>query len=498
MPKEDIVNVLDRAHARMGHQPSCSILGIYPEVLQEEMRCLTEQLADHPLFSSAVEEQLIPDVRNNAFILRAVEAAATRPPDIIIFRMTQGEDEQLDSLLGAVQVHRLKSRLVVITELDDPCQVWALLERGVDDFLTVPLKASEVFPRLKALLPTKQASSESLQELKERLGLQYLVGGHPRMVNILRTLPAIARSDATVLLSGETGTGKEVLARAIHQLGPRHKGPFAPLNCGAVPANLIENELFGHKAGAYTGANGSATGVVREAEGGTLFLDEVDSMPPPAQVKLLRFLQQKEFRSLGSAQLLTANVRVIAASNADLEEAIRSGQLRKDLYYRLNIVSIMLPPLRERRQDIPLLAEHFLTKYPPGAPRSISPGALKMLLNYDWPGNIRELENTIERALIFARGQTIRREDINLPCLAPELNQPSFKTLKARAVAEFEKTYLLDLLRTCHGNVTHAARAAQKNRRAFWELIRKHKLTQAIPRTPPTPPGNGSLLGPLR
>lgn len=496
MLREDGINVQHQARARAGAQ-RCSILVVFPEVLHTEMGRFTEQLRTDPLIRSSVEEQVIPLVGGDSFIFRAIEDAAVCPPEIVIFRIMQADFEPVDALLEAMQTHRLKSRLVIITELDDPYQIWSLLERGVDDFLTLPIRTSELLPRLKTLLPRETAGSESDREMKERLGLNHVVGEHPRIIGILRTLPTIACSEATVLLMGETGTGKEVLARAIHQLGPRHKGPFAPLNCGAVPPNLIENELFGHRAGAYTGATGSASGLVKEAEGGTLFLDEIDSMPPSAQVKLLRFLQQKEFRSLGSAQLLTANVRVIAASNANLEEAIRSGQLRKDLYYRLNIISLSLPPLRERKADIPLLAAHFLAKRPPGTPRSISPGALKMLMAYDWPGNIRELENTIERALIFAQGETVRPEDLELPGFAPEPDQPSFKTLKARAVAEFEKTYLLELLRSCNGNVTHAARAAQKNRRAFWELIRKHKLTDVIPRKPPSVPGNGSTLGPF-
>ena len=209
----------------------------------------------------------------------------------------------------------------------------------------------------------------------------------------------LARCDATVLISGETGTGKEVCARAIHYLSPRSSKPFITVNCGAIPAELVENELFGHERGAYTDAAVAKPGLIAEAEGGTLFLDEIDCLPLLAQVKLLRFLQEKEYRPLGSVKTRAASVRVIVATNADLENALRQGRLRQDLYYRINILSLVLPPLRQRQGDILLLARHFLAKFTEEFAKPVqdfSPDVLPTLLAYPWPGNIRELEHTIE------------------------------------------------------------------------------------------------------
>jgi DNA-binding NtrC family response regulator len=237
----------------------------------------------------------------------------------------------------------------------------------------------------------------------------------------------------------------------------------------------VENELFGHDRGAFTGANSSKPGLIQEAEGGTLFLDEIDSLPPMSQVKLLRFLQEKEYRRLGSAKVRQADVRVLAASNAPLEEALRNGRIRQDLYYRLNVLSIMLPPLRERRADIATLAQHFVSKFADRLIR-ISSQALQKLTFYDWPGNVRELEHAIERAVMFCETSTIEQADIVLPATQTRLQEESFQEAKARVVEQFEKEYIQNLLLSHQGNISKAAQAANKNRRAFWELIRKHQM----------------------
>jgi DNA-binding NtrC family response regulator len=250
-----------------------------------------------------------------------------------------------------------------------------------------------------------------------------------------------------------------------------------PVNCGALPLELVENELFGHERAAYTGAASARAGLVEEADGGTLFLDEVDCLPLPSQVKLLRFLQEKEFRRLGSTRVRTGEVRVIAATNADVTAAVDSGRLRSDLYYRLDVVTLELPPLRERPEDIPLLARHFRARYATELARPagrFSEAALEALMLHDWPGNVRELEHVVQRALVLATGDgTIRRRDLDLPCRAPGGGRESFREAKARMVAEFERRYVERALAAHAGNISRAARAVGKNRRAFFELMRR-------------------------
>ena len=248
------------------------------------------------------------------------------------------------------------------------------------------------------------------------------------------------------------------------------------MNCGSLPAELLENELFGHERSAYTGAFTTSPGLVGEAEGGTLFLDEIDSLPLLAQAKLLRFLQDGEYRPLGSSKVRHSDVRIIAASNADLKAAVEGGRLRRDLYYRLNIVPLRIPSLAERRDDVPLLAAHFLEHYvarfdKPGM--ELAADAVEVLTAYDWPGNVRELEHVLARAVVLSSHRVLHGADLDLPVRA---RPHSFREAKARVVAQFERDYIRDLLVSHSGNISRAAAAAGKNRRAFWELIRKHAI----------------------
>lgn len=305
---------------------------------------------------------------------------------------------------------------------------------------------------------------------------RHLIGRSPCFLKEIDKIPIIARCESSVLLHGETGTGKEVFVRVIHHLTQRSSKPFVPVNCGAVPPELAENELFGHKYGAFTGASQAKPGLIREAEGGTLFLDEIDSLPPAAQVKLLRFLQEKTYRPLGSTREYRANVRVIAAMNLDPPESVALGRLRKDLYFRLNVISVGLPPLRERREDIPLLASHFVKKHAGahGKRISLSPEALRALMLYDWPGNVRELEHVIERAVIFAERGVIG-EIAHLAPVSPAGIEP-LREAKQKVVGEFERKYIQSLLLLHNGNVSRAAEAAKKHRRAFIHLMQKHGI----------------------
>ena len=321
--------------------------------------------------------------------------------------------------------------------------------------------------------------AQTQRRLTEKLGLQQLIGTSPAFVAEINKIPLVAKSDTSVLITGETGTGKEMVGRAIHYLSPRTGRPFVPVNCGAIPLELLENELFGHERGAFTGASGSRSGLIQEAEKGTLFLDEVDSLPLLAQIKLLRFLQDKEFRPLGSTKSIKGDVRIIAASNANLEESVAAGTLRRDLYYRLNVVPIVLPPLRERASDIVVLARHFLAEY---AAKLESPAvefsleAERKLMLYAWPGNVRELEHVIERVVVLCTQETIEADHIILPGDTNNPGRLSFSEMKANVIAQFEMNYVESLLLVYKGNITRAAQAAQKERRTFWGLIRKHKI----------------------
>ena len=305
---------------------------------------------------------------------------------------------------------------------------------------------------------------------------KYLIGQNSLFLEEIEKIPIVSKCDSSVLVHGQTGTGKEVCVRAIHYLSNRASKPFVAVNCGAVPPDLAENELFGHKYGAFTGASRDKPGLIQEAEGGSLFLDEIDSLPQAAQVKLLRFLQEKTYRPLGCTREFKANVRVIAAMNIDPEESVQLGRLRKDLFYRLNVISIELPLLRDRLDDIPLLADHFLKKHSSayGKRLRLSPGALRTLKSYEWPGNVRELEHVIERAVIFAQEEVI--DELPQFGAGTEKEPLSLKEAKQRVVEEFEKRYISDLLTIYNGNISKAALAAKKHRRAFLYLIQKYGI----------------------
>jgi len=321
------------------------------------------------------------------------------------------------------------------------------------------------------------------EEIRTHLRHAGLVGESAPFLRVVAQVLRVAHSEATILLSGETGTGKELVARAVHYGSPRKGGPFVPVNCGALPDHLVENELFGHTKGAYTDAAFSGKGLVAEAEGGTLFLDEVDTLCAAAQVKLLRFLQDHAYRPLGSSKSLISNVRIIAATNADLWQLVQVKQFREDLYYRLNVIALHLPPLRERPDDIPRLAVHFLSRYNAqyrnGAQR-FSAAALHMLMSYSWPGNIRELETIIQRTVLLASSSVLHPCDIELPLPYPHtgVRGHSLREAKERVIEQFERTYIISLLSAQGGNVTRAARQAGKERRTFTRLIQKYGLNQ--------------------
>ena len=358
---------------------------------------------------------------------------------------------------------------------------------AADDFTLWPTRQEELRHRVARLLGPEPGPVESVRaRLTEEMGLAQLVGNDPAFTRLVEHLPSIARSEAPVLITGETGTGKELFARAIHFLGKRRNFPFIAVDCAAVPDHLFENEFFGHSRGAFTDAHRDQKGLIAMAEGGTLFLDEVDTLSLAAQAKLLRFLQEHRYRPLGSDRFVTADVNVIAATNRDLEFSVRDKQLRSDLYFRLNVLRLHLPPLRERRGDIGLLACHFLkTLDKTGEPtrRSFSVSALRNLAFHDWPGNVRELLNVVQRAMVACDGARILPSHVALPRdqSGAEPLHAHFRAARTAAVEAFERRYAEELLHKHRGNVTHAAREAGKERRAFGRLVKKYNISRSLP-----------------
>ena len=357
---------------------------------------------------------------------------------------------------------------------------------AADDFIVSPLRVDELRQRLGRILGAPRPDLASTQQrLLEEMGLTQLVGRDPTFLRAIEHVPRFARSNMPVLITGETGTGKELCARAIHHIGARRSCPFIAVDCGAIPDHLFENELFGHARGAFTDAHRNQRGLVAMAEGGTLFLDEIDALSLGAQGKLLRLLQERTFRPLGADRFERAEVTVIAATNRDLEALVRDKQFRSDLYFRLNVLRLHLPPLRQRRSDIALLALHFLREQGEtgrAIPKLISPAALRGLTLHDWPGNVRELANVVQRAMVASDGPYLLPRHITLP-LRPDAcpTGSPFRSARAAAVETFERGYVEDLLRKHHGNVTHAAREAHKDRRAFGRLIKKYRIDRVRP-----------------
>ncbi len=293
-------------------------------------------------------------------------------PDVVLLIFARDQIALISKLMPAIKIGQHRPEIIVVAEGCDADEILDLMRLGASDFIIPPISAPATMPRVWRLLEQARWRLDPRQSLKAKIGMKLLVGQAQSFLAEIRKIPLLASCDSRVLILGETGTGKELFARAIHYLSPRMRHPFVPVNCGAIPAELVENELFGHIKGAFTSATTSMLGLIPEAEGGTLFHDEIDCLPLLAQTKLLRFLQEGEYRPLGLARSRRADVRVIAASNINLEDAVKQGKLRQDLYYRLNIVSLNLPPLRQRREDIPLLADHFLNEFAHEFNRSIS------------------------------------------------------------------------------------------------------------------------------
>lgn len=432
--------------------------------------------------SMAAHEAALTQVLGRIDLARL--AATALPPDadadLYVYVIGAGEANGLCEELQARRADGVQAAVLVAAADLDSDAILRLLCAGAQDFIALPLSEAELVARVKRLLGPLSPPAAG-RGLPPRLRATDFIGAAPAFLRQINLLPTLAACDAGVLITGETGTGKEVCAQAVHYLSSRASRPWVAINCAAIPAELMESELFGHVKGAFTNALAARQGLVREAEGGTLFLDDVDCLPLPAQAKLLRFLQEREYRQVGANTVQRADVRVIAATNRPLADLVAQGQFRQDLYYRLNVLTLQLPPLRERRGDIPALALHFARHFGQQFRRGtmgLSPPALRRLLSYTWPGNVRELRHVIERAVVLAPSTILGDADIEI-FGQPVVDADSFRAAKARVVSQFEQDFIEHLLLAHAGNVTHAARAAGKNRRAFFELMRKHRIEAA-------------------
>ncbi|HQN47098.1 MAG TPA: sigma 54-interacting transcriptional regulator [Rugosibacter sp.] len=380
------------------------------------------------------------------------------------------------ALFEAIRAMHSSLPVIILTAHGTIPDAVAATNRGVFGYLTKPYDAQELLTQVEQALRLSVIGDSSKQHSASWRAR--IVTQSPLMESLLAQAQLVAASDASVMLYGESGTGKELLAQAIHQASARAKKPFVAVNCGAIPENLLESELFGYVRGAFTGANKDYIGLVREADGGTLFLDEIGDMPLPLQVKLLRMLEQREVRPLGEAKLHPVNIRVISATHRNLDVEMAEGRFRSDLFYRLKVVALSIPALSERRDDIPLLARHFLHVLADRYQKEVngfSPEAMDLLIRARWSGNVRQLLNVVEQAVALSTG----------PIVPLMLIQNAIQTLEDivpfdEARRRFEADYLTRLLKMTGGNVASAASLAQRNRTDFYKLLQRHSLEPAL------------------
>ena len=430
---------------------------------------------------AALRELITLRLEANGFRVDAVDSgeaalaqlALARPDAVLTDMQMAGMDGM--ALFRAIHARDPALPVIVLTAHGTIPDAVAATQQGLFGYLTKPYDAPTLIDLLKRA--TRLAGSRA--DAGDDDWRSEIVTASPALDTLLAEARLAAQSGASLLIRGESGTGKELLARAIHRASPRHGKPFVAINCGAIPAELLESELFGHVKGAFTGAGRDHPGLFLGAQGGTVFLDEIGDMPAPLQVKLLRVLQEGEVRPVGATETRAVDVRILSATHRDLEEAIAGGEFREDLYYRLNVVSLTLPPLRERREDIPLLARHFLTALTEKYRRRIhglAPDALEMLVAADWPGNIRQLHNVLEQCCALCTTATI---PASLVARALRDKPAEIQPLAAARTA-FERDYLVTLLKLTQGQVSEVARLAGRNRTEVYRLLQRHGLSPAL------------------
>ncbi|OAG28157.1 sigma-54-dependent transcriptional regulator [Thermodesulfatator autotrophicus] len=413
--------------------------------------------------------------------------------DVVITDLAMPKITGLEVLEYIVE-HSPETICIILTGQGSIKSAVEAIKKGAYEYLTKPVAFDELSLTLEKALETRRLRRENeylRRKLWQESGYGEIIGKSKSMRQVFALIEKVADTDATVLVLGESGTGKELVARAIHAASSRREGPFIPVNCGAIPEELLESELFGHEKGAFTGAIKTRIGRFELAHGGTIFLDEIAEMSPKLQVKLLRVLQERAFERVGGTRSIKVDIRVIAATNKDLQKEVREGRFREDLYYRLNVIPIELPPLRERKEDIPLLIEHFLARFNRQKKRNIrglSKEAMECLMKYHWPGNVRELENVIERMVILANGEQLTLEDVpeyileqsQFSCSSnvQDFDIPEEGIHLPELVAEFEKKLIIKALEKTGWVKNRAAKLLHINRTTLIEKMKKQKITR--------------------
>ncbi|GLI33596.1 sigma-54-dependent transcriptional regulator [Desulforhabdus amnigena] len=426
------------------------------------------------------------DVASNG--QEAIRKARQNKFEVVITDLSMPRMDGME-LLGHFMKHQPDTYVIMLTGVGTIATAVEAMKQGAFDYLSKPAKSDEILLVLKRAeeMMLLRAENDLLRsQLKERYCFDKIIGKSEPMQAIYRMIERVARTDSTILITGESGTGKELIANAVHYNSERKDKPFIPINCGAIPEELLESELFGHEKGSFTGAYREHLGRFELAHQGTIFLDEIGEMSPKLQVKLLRFLQEKKFERVGGARTIQVDTRIVAATNKDLEKMVSAGSFREDLFYRLNVIPIRVPPLRERIEDIPLLIQHFLKQHSQKKDiplKRISKAALSAMQAYSWPGNVRELENAIERLVILTEGDEIQMED--LPQRMAQMQaKPSFSTIGIEGggidlkgtLEELENSLILEALKKAGGVKNQAAKLLGLNRTTLIEKMKKKKL----------------------
>jgi len=405
------------------------------------------------------------------------QIAINRPALVISDLRMPGMDGL--SLFDAIHQSDPALPLIMLTAHGSIPEAVDATQRGVFGFLTKPFDSKSLLQQVEAALRTTAGTHAGKQNNNIESWRAEIMTRSPQMENLLGQAKLISNSDASVLIQGESGTGKELFARAIHQASPRRDHPFIAINCGAIPEQLLESELFGHSKGAFTGALRDHKGLFQSADGGTLFLDEIGDMPMPLQVKLLRALQERTIRPVGSNSSIPINVRVISATHRTLAEEMKSGRFREDLYYRINVVGLEIPALAARREDISLLANSFLNRLSEKYGKHLNgfaPEAMELLIAAPWPGNVRQLQNIVEQTVVLSTTSLVPASLVQKALHDDIGGILPFETARKN----FERDYLIKLLKATNGSVTQAARLAQRNRTEFYKLLQRHELTPAL------------------
>ena len=412
------------------------------------------------------------------------------PADLVLTDLALGQGRSGMDLLRELKASRPETAVVMITAHGSEKVAVQAMKAGAQDYVPKPFDNDEIRIVVQRALEHTRLEREHrllLERVDRELRFENLIGSGAAMRRVFEMIGKVAETDLTVLVRGESGTGKELVAQALHQRSPRRGRPFVAVNCAAISRELVESELFGHERGAFTGADARRIGRFEAANGGTIFLDEIGDMAPETQAKVLRVLEERSLERVGSTKPVAVDVRVIAATHRDLEAEVKRGRFREDLYYRLKVVQISVPPLRERREDVPALANRFLSQLAERLgrePRRVSAGALAALAGYAWPGNVRELRNVLEQAAVLAQSDTIAETDLRLPCrpagsgaAAPNgANAAGFADAKRQATEDFERAYLLRALRQHGGNISRTAEAIGMVRQSLQQKIRELDL----------------------